>query len=104
MDIQIDLSECRSFDMEWSYTGEETWFISGESSCVTFTVPGELCESIAKHLASAWLPVYSDNALTTDQFWLWLGDAAERQRLWDNGYKMKPQRAESRKPCIGDFI
>ncbi len=43
-----------------------------------------LCESIAKHSAASWLPIKSEISLTDEEFWLWLGDAADRQKLYSS--------------------
>lgn len=103
MDINIDLSEATTFDVEWGYCSEETWSIGGAASNLSIEVSDVLSENIAKELASTWLPVKGEMDLSVDEFWLWLGDAVKRQCQWDGGYKLKPKQSGCSSPCIGDF-
>lgn len=100
----IDISEATEVEISHSYHSDESWTFGDEFSLL---VSDRLSESLAKQLVFTWLIIPSEkepDSFGIDQFWLWLGDAADRQYRLDGGYRIKPQQPERRKPCIGDFF
>ncbi|MEO1399657.1 MAG: hypothetical protein AAFV72_00195 [Cyanobacteria bacterium J06635_1] len=90
MIAQIDLTEESEVDFSRDFNADEVWTIGD----LSLTVSDDVSEALAKHLLFSWLTVADKlpKDMTSDQFWHWLGVAAEEKLLKDGGYtKITPQ-------------